>query len=119
MMELIFNIANISGGVLLGLAMLDKWDGDANFFNKIAKFLSPFHVTIGGAMLGLGILNLISGHSILANIVSILGGILLLTHTLAKLPKVGESLVKLSDKLTPYKAIIGIASLILGLFGLF
>jgi len=118
-MGLIFNIASIAGGILLGLAMLDKWDGDTNIFNKIAKFLSPFHVTIGGAMLGLGILNLISGAGLLANIVSILGGLLLLTHTLAKLPAVGEGLVKVSDKLSPYKAVIGVASLVLGIMRLF
>jgi len=33
-MSLLLDIANISGGLLLGLATLDKWDGESNFFNK-------------------------------------------------------------------------------------
>ena len=36
LIELLLAIANISGGILLGLATLDKWDGESNFFNKIA-----------------------------------------------------------------------------------
>jgi len=36
MIGLLLTIANISGGILLGLATLDKWDGESNFFNKIA-----------------------------------------------------------------------------------
>ncbi|WP_418638431.1 hypothetical protein [Winogradskyella sp.] len=35
MIELLLAIANISGGFLLGLATLDKWDGERGFFNRI------------------------------------------------------------------------------------
>jgi len=114
MFGLLLTIANISGGILLGLATLDKWDGESNFFNKIAGVLAPFQTVIGGALVVLPILKF----SILG-IVSILGGILLLTHVFGKVPALETSLRKLSDKLMPFKAIIGIALLVLGILSLF
>lgn len=105
--------ANISGGILLGLATLDKWDGDANFFNKIAGVLAPFQTVIGGALLVLPILRFS-----LLGIISILGGILLLTHVFGKVPALETTLRKLSGKLMPFKAVIGIALLVLGILGL-
>ncbi len=113
-MGLLFAIANISGGILLGLATLDKWDGDSNFFNKIAGVLAPFQTAIGLALVILGILNFK-----LIVIVSILGGILLLTHVFGKVPALETSLRKLSAALMPFKAIIGIALLVLGVLALF
>lgn len=119
MITLLLNIANVSGGILLGLATLDKWDGESNFFNKIAGVLAPFQTIIGGTLTILGIMRLLGGHGILFNIVSILGGFLLLTHVIGKAPAFGDSLQKLSDKLMPFKAIIGIALIIIGLIGIF
>lgn len=114
MIVLLLTIANISGGILLGLATLDKWDGDSNFFNKIAGALAPFQTIIGGALIILSILNFS-----LLGIISILGGILLLTHVFSKVPALESSLRTLSDKLMPFKAIIGIAMLVLGLLSIF
>jgi hypothetical protein len=114
MIGLLLTIANISGGILLGLATLDKWDGESNFFNKIAGFLAPFQTVIGGALVVLPILKFS-----LIGIVSILGGILLLTHVFGKVPALESSLRKLSEKLMPFKAVIGIAILVLGILGLF
>lgn len=117
MIELLLTIANITGGLLLGIATLDKWDGDANFFNKIAGFLAPFQTIIGGALVVLAILNLFDG--LIYNIVSILGGLLLLTHVFGKVPALEETLRKVSDKLMPFKAIIGIALIVIGILSLF
>lgn len=114
MIGFLLTIANITGGILLGLATLDKWDGESNFFNKIAGFLAPFQTIIGGALVVLPILKF----SVIG-IVSILGGILLLTHVFGKVPALETSLRKLSAKLMPFKAIIGIALLVLGILGLF
>ncbi len=114
MIGLLLTIANISGGILLGLATLDKWDGESNFFNKIAGFLAPFQTVIGGALVVLPILKFS-----LIGIVSILGGVLLLTHVFGKVPALESSLRKLSEKLMPFKAVIGIAILVLGILGLF
>ena len=117
MIELLLTIANVSGGILLGLATLDRWDGDSNFFNKIAGVLAPFQTVIGGALIVLAILKFWSGT--LYNIVSIMGGILLLAHSIGKVPALGDGLKKLSDKLMPFKAVIGIALLVIGILRLF
>ncbi|WP_204346412.1 hypothetical protein [Psychroserpens algicola] len=117
MIGLLLTIANISGGILLGLATLDKWDGESNFFNKIAGVLAPFQTVIGGALVGLAILKF--WNSPLLNVVSILGGFLLLTHAIGKAPAFGDALKKLSDKLMPFKAIIGIGLLVIGILRLF
>lgn len=117
MIGLLLTIAKISGGILLGLATLDKWDGESNFFNKIAGKLAPFQTVIGGALVVLPILLIRSG--LLYNIISILGGILLLTHVFSKVPALESSLIKLSDKLSPFKAIIGIVLIVIGVLGLF
>jgi len=50
---------------------------------------------------------------------SVLGGFLLLAHVIGKSPAFGDTLQKLSDKLKPFKAIIGIALIIIGLIGIF
>ena len=117
MIGLLLTIANITGGILLGLATLDKWDGESNFFNKIAGVLSPFQTIIGGAIIILPIL--VFWSNLLFNIASILGGILLLTHVFGKVPALESSLRKLSDKLMPFKAIIGIGLIIIGIISLF
>ena len=117
MIELLLAVANISGGILLSLATLDKWDGEHNFFNKIAGVLAPFDTIIGLALIILAILEFWDG--LLFNIVSILGGILLLTHVFWKVPALETSLRKLSVKLMPFKAIIGIGLIVIGLLGLF
>jgi len=118
-MVLLLTIANICGGVLLGLATLDKWDGERNFFNKIAGVLAPFQTIIGGALVVLSLLRIFGGHNWVFNIVSLLGGFLLLTHAIGKAPAFGDTLKKLSDKLMPFKAIIGIALLVIGLLNIF
>ncbi|MFK7834144.1 MAG: hypothetical protein AB8B52_12795 [Winogradskyella sp.] len=115
MIGLLATIANISGGILLGLATLDKWDGDSNFFNKIAGKLAPFQTIIGVALIVLAILKF----SLLYSVISILGGILLLTHVFGKVPALETSLRQLSATLMPFKAVIGIALLVIGVLGLF
>ena len=113
-MEFFLDIANIAGGILLGLATLDKWDGESNFFNKIAGVLAPFQSVIGGALIILPLLRFS-----LLGLVSILGGILLLTHAFGKVPALEDTLRTLSDKLMPFKAIIGIALLVIGIIRIF
>lgn len=119
MIVTLLTIANIAGGILLGLATLDKLDGEHNFFNKIAGFLAPFQTAIGGALVVLGLMRLIGNGSWIFNVVSILGGFLLLTHVIGKAPAFKETLQKLSDKLMPFKAAIGIALIVIGLITLF
>ena len=73
MTVLLLTIANIAGGLLLGLATLDKWDGDKNFFNKIAGVLAPFQTLIGGTLVVLSVLRSIGGNNWLFNITTLLG----------------------------------------------
>jgi len=118
-MGLIFDIANILAGILLGITALDKLDGESDLFNNIAKKLMPFTTAIGGASLGLGIWFLLGFNSIVYAVVAIAGGLLLLTHVLSQVPAIGGALVKISKKLMPFKVIVGIALLILAIIHLF
>ncbi|WP_215907182.1 hypothetical protein [Kordia aestuariivivens] len=113
MIVLIYKIANILAGILLGITALDRLDGESDFFNNIAKKLMPFTTTIGGASLGLGIYFLLGFHHILYNALAIAAGLLLLTHVLSQIPTIGDSLVKVSKKLMPFKVIVGVALLIM------
>ena len=114
MIGLIYAIVQISGGVLLGITTLDKWDGESNFFNKIAGVLAPFQTVIGVALLILPLLRFK-----VIGLISIVGGILLLTHVFEKVPALETTLRQLSATLMPFKAIIGIALIVLGILGLF
>lgn len=118
-MGLLFNLSLICGGILLGLTALDKLDGDSDFFNKIAKVLMPFNTIIGGVALVLGILGLLTSGGLIFDLVGILVGLLLLVDVLAKVPAVGEFLLKLSKKLIPFKVTIGIGALVIGILNLF
>jgi hypothetical protein len=119
MLGLLFNIANIAGGILLGLTLLDKWDGDKDYFNKAAKFLSPFQTVIGALLIVFSVIFIFSYGGLLFNIVSFVGGFLLLTHVISKSPRLKDSLLKFSDMLMPFKAGIGIALIVIGILGLF
>ena len=114
---LLLTIASILGGLLLGLTTLEKWDGESNFFNKIADGLAPFQTVIGGVLVVLAIITFRG--NVLFSITRILGGLLLLTHMFGQVPALETTLRQLSDKLMPFKAIIGIALLVMGVLGLF
>jgi hypothetical protein len=117
MIGILLSIAQITGGILLGIATLDQLDGESNFFNKIADALEPFQTAIGGILIILPLITFRS--SFIYNTLSLLGGILLLTHVFGKVPSLETTLRKLSDQLMPFKALIGISLLIIGLLRLF
>jgi hypothetical protein len=117
MIGLLLIIASISGGLLLALATLNKWDGASNFFNKIADVLAPFQTIIGGGLIVLAFLTF--RNHMLFSITRILGGLLLLTHVFGKVPALEASLNQLSTKLMPFKAVIGICLIVIGVLGLF
>ncbi|WP_232730380.1 hypothetical protein [Lacinutrix sp. Bg11-31] len=105
MIVTLLTIANIAGGLLLGVATLDKLDGERNFFSKIATTLAPFQTIIGGALVVLALLRLFGSGGLLFNIVSLIGGFLLLTHVIGKAPAFKDTLHKISGKLMPFNAI--------------
>jgi len=116
---LIFKIACICAGILLALSHLDKLDGESNFFNNVAAKLRPFNSVIGIITLVIGILYLLKIKCIIFGIVGIACGLLLLPQQLAKVPLVGDLLVKLSNAINPYKVIVGDIAIILGVLSLF
>lgn len=115
MLGLIFNIATTAGGLLLATSILDKWDGDKDYFKKIAAFLLPYNTIIGGFVFGLGVLGIFKSGCLIHDIIAIAGGLLLITGILAKMPLIGNLLVKASNALVPFKVVVGIALLVVGI----
>ena len=118
-MDLVYQIASVAGGILLGIDTLDKWDGGGDIFKKAEKFLMPYNTIIGGVLTVMGIMNLLRPGCMLTDIVGIAAGILLFTEVLSNVPAVGDLFKKASGILTPFKAVIGVAILILGATSLF
>lgn len=119
LISLIFKIACICAGILLAITALDRLDGESNFFNNIAAKLRPFNTIIGFATLTIGILYVLKFKCIIFAIVGIACGILLLPQQLAKVPGIGDNLVKVSNKLQVFKVIIGDAAIILAILSFF
>ena len=92
-MILVYQIASIAGGILLGIDTLDKWDAGADIFKKAEKFLMPYNTIIGGVLFILGIMNLLRPGCLLGDIVGVAAGILLFTEILSKVPAIGDLLV--------------------------
>ncbi len=114
---IIISAASISGGILLAMSTLDKWDGEKDYFKKIGSYLTPYNTIIGGALLAIGVIYF-GARGILNSIIAIAAGLLLLINVLGKVPAVGEFLVKASKALIPFQVGIGLASLVVGVLGL-
>ncbi|WP_353778582.1 hypothetical protein [Winogradskyella sp. 3972H.M.0a.05] len=112
--NLAFEIACICAGILLAISHLDRLDGESNFFNNLAAKLKPFNAVIGFATLIIGVLYLFKWKCIIFALVGIACGLLLLPQRLAGVPAIGNTLVKLSNKIQPYKVIVGDIALVLG-----
>lgn len=123
MLGLFFNIAATASGFLLATSILDKWDGDKDYFKKIANFLLPYNTIIGAVIFGLGILGIFTpGGCLIHDIIAVCAGLLLITNILGKAPVIGDLLVKASNALVPFKVVVGIAILVIGLtrfFGMY
>ncbi len=120
--DLIFKVAAVTSGLLLSTSLLDKWDGDKDFFKKIADKLVPYNTTIGAIIFGLGILGLFNRGCMIHDIAAICAGLLLISDVLAKAPVVGEILAKASSALVPFKVIVGMTILVIGItrfFGMY
>lgn len=119
MISLVFEIACIGAGILLAISHLDQLDGESTFFLNVANKLKPYNTAIGFATLIIGVLFLLKVKCFLFAIVGILCGLLLLPQQVSKVPGIGDSLLNVSNKLQPYKAIVGDIALILGVLGIF
>lgn len=117
--QLIFEISLIIAGLLLALAKLDELDGERNFFNKAAAFVTPAKTFAGFFILTGGIISLIGFATyagIVGELIAILAGLLLVGEVVARNI---SSATKAVAFLTPYKIIIGLAALIMGVLLLF
>lgn len=119
MFGLIFNIAATASGFLLATSILDKWDGDKDYFKKIANFLLPYNTIIGGVIFGLGVFGLFDRGCIIHDIAAICAGLLLISDVLGKAPVIGDLLVKASNALIPFKVVVGMIILVIGVTRIF
>lgn len=115
MLGLIFNVAAISSGLLLATSILDKWDGEKDYFKKVAAFLLPYNTIIGGFTFGLGVLGIFKQGCLIHDLIAIAAGLLLITDLLATTPIIGNVLKKASNTLLPFKVTVGIAILVVGI----
>ena len=117
-MGTIFDISNICAGILLGVSVLDRWDGSSRFFTKAAGILAPFSTIIGCISLILGVIYIFRPFCTLYDLTGIIAGLTLLSGSLSKVPAIGDFLERMSNALIPFRAAIGIAALVVGILGL-
>jgi hypothetical protein len=98
--------------ILAGLALLAHWlkGGAARFAESVARF----DVVIGVVGLVIGVLELTSIQGILL----ILAGLILAVNALRSIPSVGDTLAQAGTSLDPFRLIIGILVLAVGLLNL-
>ncbi|MEH6657206.1 hypothetical protein [Leeuwenhoekiella marinoflava] len=117
-MVILFELALICAGILLGITTLDKWDGSSQIFTKAANTLKPFATVIGGICLIIGIWFLFRPFCTFRDIIGILAGLSLLGDSFENSQSLQDFFNKSASFLNPYKVIIGIIALILGILGL-
>ncbi|MFD2828133.1 hypothetical protein ACFSYG_16770 [Leeuwenhoekiella polynyae] len=117
-MVILFELALICAGILLGITALDKWDGSTQIFAKAANTLKPFAAVIGGICLLIGIWFLFRPFCTFRDIIGILAGLSLLGGSFENSQSLQDFFNKSAAFLNPYKVIIGIIALILGILGL-
>lgn len=118
-MHILYELILICAGVLLAINTLTKWDGSTQFFSKFADFLKPFSTVIGGICLILGIWYVVKPFCTFRDIISILAGLTLLGGSLENHPSLHDFFNKAASFLNPYRVIIGLIALLLGVLGLF
>jgi hypothetical protein len=96
-------------GILAGLLLLS-----GAIRGPIIRSLMPFETVIGVIALVAGILNFLS----LFGIVLILAGLILAVSALSSVPSIGTSLARAGDALQPFRLILGLVVLILGVVSL-
>lgn len=96
-------------GILAGLVLLSE-----AIRGPIIRSLQPFQTVIGIVALVAGILNFLS----LFGIVLILAGLILSINALSSVPSIGDGLTRAGQALNPFRLIIGLVVLILGIAAL-
>lgn len=118
-MTAIFDLVNIAAGVMLAIGFLQDLQGVGWRLQKLAFWLEQYRQYIGWACLGLGAFFLLfkPGYEV-HDLVGGCAGLLLLKGKVLAIPGIGSYLKKAADKLTPLEVPVGIAAIVVGVFGL-
>lgn len=101
-------------GLVLLRGVLHRVPSLGPSMERLAVWLSGFDVVIGVIAIVVGILQVLS----LEGILLILAGLILAVSALRTIPSIGPSLVRLGNALAPFKAIIGLILLLVGVLDL-
>jgi cadmium resistance protein CadD (predicted permease) len=107
-------IVAILAGLVLLAGRLGAVPGIGPGLEKFARWLLPFEVVIGVVALVVGILELLS----LEGILLILAGLVLAISALRSIPSIGPWLGRMGNALLPFRVIIGVIILVVGLLDL-
>ena len=97
--------------ILAGLLLLADTFMSMNGMNRVIAALKPYETVIGIVALVAGVFHFFS----LLGIALILGGLMLGTRALTTVPNIGDELGSASNALTPFRGLIGIVTLVLGI----
>ncbi len=101
--------------ILAGLLLLASFFGSVRGLERAVSALQPFETVIGVVAIVAGVLSITS----LTGIVLILAGLILAIGALGAVPKIGPGLKRASGALEPFRILIGIITLVVGILGLF
>lgn len=101
--------------VLAGLLLLANIFRSIRGLDRAVTALEPFETVIGVIVTVAGLLRITS----LTGVVLVLAGLILAAGALVAVPKVGNDLQRASGALQPFRTVIGIVTLAVGVIGLF
>ena len=111
-------LVNIVGGLILCAGILEAIPAMGKHLEKLAKWLGGFQTIIGIIAIILAIFWWAELESILQNVVAIIVGLILIVGILPAIPAMGKHLEKLAKLLGGFQTIIGIITIIIGIWGL-
>jgi len=120
MIYFFFDIACILSGIILGTNLLSKQKSIGSSVTSLSYRITAYQATLGSIALILGSLLLIlKPGCAIHDVVGIVAGITLLGNKLNEVPVVGDQLAQAGNWLNTYRDYIGIAAIVIGIFGLF
>ncbi|WP_136798818.1 MULTISPECIES: hypothetical protein [Desulfosediminicola] len=118
-MTAFFDLANIAAGVILAIEVLRDIQGVGWRLQKLECWLREYQQYIGWACLGFGaFFLLLKPGYVVHDLVGVCAGLLLLKSKVLVIPGIGGYLEKAAEKLNSLEVAVGIAAIVVGLFGL-
>ena len=110
---------NILAGLVLLTGALEVIPAMGKHLEKLAKWLGGFHTLIGLIAIILAILVWLDvGEPIIQIAMAIIAGLILIAGILPLIPAMGKQLEKLAKRLGSFQTLIGLITLIVGIWGL-